>query len=842
MLNRHRTTVSPIAARAVLLVFVTALSMVPACGAADATLSDAARAAWTSVGLCGGGGLFNPVISPHDPKAMMIESDMGGRYLSRDGGATWTTLHHRQIGSAVRGANPLFDPKRRGTIYALSGFGAATIHVTRDGAKTWAPLPARRQPRAGLIRCMYIDPARPQRLFVGTNAGKVVFTDDEGATWQSAKGITGSVIRIRADHAAGKGAGGRIVYVGTTAGVFRRDDEGKWYAATGAAGSVMRIGADHAAGNGAAGRIVFVGTTAGVFRSDDGGRTFARATTGLPAGKRLTGFACGSSAAGTVLYASVPCNLLGGKLAGGVYVSTDRGASWKRAMNPKIDVTTKQSSPWAGDLPQYSHLVANDADPKRAYVYCRGTSYFPPNHSAIYRTDDAGASWTSVWFVDPRFKECNVGRDWMTSFMHQSWVGRPIDMEISPTDTDTIVRADGMFAFITADGGKTWRPAHAVKAADTDDDAKLAWKHNGLVNTTTWHYYVDPHQPARHYIAYTDIGFARSLDGGRTWRWWGPGAHETEQRSAFPIPRQWINTTYELAFDPAVAGRMWGAFSGHHDIPNENSIWRGTGKTSHVGGIARSDDFGVTWTAQVKGLPARPALSVVLDPKSPKDRRTLYAGIYDNGVYKSTDGGATWVKKSKGLGHPSNLRICRVALHADGSLLALVTGMRVRANGPFTDKGVGLYRSTDAAETWTLVNKDYPLLYPRDFGTDPADSKVMFIGASDTPGAATKQGGLHRTTDGGKTWRRVLRKRNTHFGAYFHPKRPGWVYATCCGWCDAPEGSLFLSTDSGRTWKPFTGMPFAQINRVDFDPTNPDVIYVTTFGGSVWKGPAKPVK
>ena len=131
-------------------------------------------------------------------------------------------------------------------------------------------------------------------------------------------------------------------------------------------------------------------------------------------------------------------------------------------------------------------------------------------------------------------------------------------------------------------------------------------------------------------------------------------------------------------------------------------------------------------------------------------------------------------------------------------------------------------------------------MYPKDFGVDPADSRVIYIGACDGPRGEPPQGGLYRTADGGKTFKRVMRKRATHFGAYFHPKRKGWIYATCCGWSDAPEGSLFLSTDAGKSWKPFAGLPFAQTHRVHFDPTDDSVIYVTTFGGSVWKGPARP--
>jgi len=732
---------------------------------------------------------MNPVVSPHDPQTMMIESDMGGRYISYDGGRTWRMIHHKQIGSACRGAPPAFHPTRPGAIYALSGFSAATLYHSRDNGRTWKPLDRDRQPRAGLISRIFIDEARPARLLIGTASGKLLFTGDDGATWQQATGIEGRVLRIVAE---------------------RRSPKGK--------------------------RAYFVGTRAAVFRSDDDARTFVRKSKGLPEGKPLTSFAGGSSKNLTILYATTPCWLADGKLAGGVYVSKDRGESWQRCMHPKINVQTKRSSRWAGgDLPTYSHILTNDANPRRAYVYCAGTSYFPPNHSTVYRTDDGGGSWVDTFFVDPRFKQCNVAPDWMTSYLGQSWVGRPISMEISRVDPDLVMRSDGMFVHWTKNAGKSWTAGHALKANNATDDKDITWRNNGLVNTTTWHYYVDPHEPHRHYIAYTDIGFARSLDGGATWRWWGPGEPHT-----FPIPSAWINTCYELAFDPDVPGKIWGVFSGHHDIPNENSIWRGTGRSRFKGGLCRSTDFGITWTALRKGLPEAPALSVVLDPKSPKGQRTLYAAIYDHGVYKSTDDGNAWVKKSSGLGSPANLRVCRLQLHRDGTLFALITGMRVPAGGPFSPQGVGLYRSTDGGENWELVHSSYVLLYPKDFAVDPADSQVIYIGACDAPGARSRQGGLHRTTDGGKTWSLVMRKRATHFGAYFHLKRPGWIYATGCGWSDAPEGGLWLSKDDGKTWATFTELPFANINRVDFDPGDPSTIYVTTFGGSVWKGPAEP--
>jgi hypothetical protein len=56
----------------------------------------------------------------------------------------------------------------------------------------------------------------------------------------------------------------------------------------------------------------------------------------------------------------------------------------------------------------------------------------------------------------------------------------------------------------------------------------------------------------------------------------------------------------------------------------------------------------------------------------------------------------------------------------------------------------------------------------------------------------------------------------------------------------APDAGLWLSRDDGRSWESFEKLPFSNIQRVVFDPADPLRIYVTTFGGSVWRGPATP--
>ena len=80
-----------------------------------------------------------------------------------------------------------------------------------------------------------------------------------------------------------------------------------------------------------------------------------------------------------------------------------------------------------------------------------------------------------------------------------------------------------------------------------------------------------------------------------------------------------------------------------------------------------------------QGIPPRPVTSIVLDPRSPKNARTLYAGVFDEGVFKSTDDGKTWTLKKTGLGHPRNLRVYRVVLHRDGTLFAVICAKRPAA-------------------------------------------------------------------------------------------------------------------------------------------------------------------
>lgn len=718
--------------------------------------------------------MFTPAISPADPNLMMLNCDMSAAYVSEDGGHNWRMIHQAQLRSNTR-CRPAFHPTNPNVIFAASG---GRLHVSRDRGHTFTPIGNLRTSLFGEIT---INPDDPNRMLAGLGNGRCARSRDAGVTWDGCDGPVGRVIGFHFDRTR-------------------------------------------------QGNTLFVATDQGIWGSEDAGETWQERTRGLPSAD-IQAFAGGSAPASGIvmLYCAVPSRAVNGIFQGGIHRSRDRGETWESAMGPGLNRETSQADQWAfGDIAQYNDLLATDAQPLTVYALNTSTGFHPPHSDTVYRSEDGGETWRATYFQDPRFQQFNVAHDFVTASTGQCFKGgeTPFGVAICNTDPNRLMLVRNE-PHITHDGGASWFVGSTYPASDQPPGPDTAWVCNGLVVTTTWHYYVDPHETRRHYIAYTDIGLSRSLDGGRTWRWWN-------QKTWAP----WRNTCYELAFDPDIPGRIWGAFSDVHDIPNDNIISERHGH-QRPGGVCVSRDFGESWKAEARGIPAKAVTSIVLDPRSPKGTRTLYAGVFDAGVFKSVDDGRTWSLKKDGLGHPDNLRVHRVILHADGTLFAGICAKRPTAGAPLMSEGVGLYRSRDGAETWEPISPTPTLRYVKDFSVHPRDSQRILMGACDA-GRGDQSGGLYLTEDGGKTWRRIGRQGPQTFGGYFHPQHEGWIYLTLTE--GAPGPGLWLSQDHGETWQAFDGLPFANIQRVEFDANDANRIFVTTFGGSVWHGPVTPLR
>ena len=135
---------------------------------------------WQPVGLGGSGGMFALAVSPLDPQLMMVNCDMSGAYITRDGGRTWHMIDHRMLSSSTR-CSPLFHPTVPGRIYAISG-DANELRLSEDAGITWRPLLKDRPPWRGPIWLVQAAADEPGSLFVG--AGDETFvTLDGGSIW-----------------------------------------------------------------------------------------------------------------------------------------------------------------------------------------------------------------------------------------------------------------------------------------------------------------------------------------------------------------------------------------------------------------------------------------------------------------------------------------------------------------------------------------------------------------------------------------------------------------------------------------------------------------------------------
>jgi photosystem II stability/assembly factor-like uncharacterized protein len=577
---------------------------------------------------------------------------------------------------------------------------------------------------------------------------------------------------------------------GTAAGAWRSTNGGStWSACSGISGSALGFVVDQSSTITA--RTCFAGTDAGIFISTDHGLSWTKRGSGLPTGamKSFTG----ASAASAVALYCIAAN-------GDVYRSIDKALTWTRAMGQGIDSTKNLQA-----------LAMSESHPE--VLYCNNGDDYD-----IYKSADTGKTWTQVY--TPQTSGGNVSVGWLVWEWGTGW-GGPLTLGfgVNAANPSVVMGTNYGETIISTDGGTSWKQVYSnfVDAPPAARDKR--WTSIGLEVTTVWHYFLDPFDRAKQYICYTDIGFARSEDSGKTW-------------ASFTNGSPWGNTFYELAFDSAQPGVIFAAAANQHDIPH----WTQSIGPTLPGGVVKSTDYGKSWTSVSTGLPDPalkiPSRSLIMDPSD----KSLYVAMFGDGIYKSTNMAQSWTKKSQGLAVGNNKDVCSIKRHGDGALFALISARRIGSSS-FPDAG-GLFKSTDKGENWTniatRVEGSNPLFYPNDFAVHPADSRIIYLAAVSTQGHA--QGGLYRTIDGGANWSRISLPvkdqwdATNGFAPSFDPSDPAHLLFGTEGF------GILESRDTGKTWSEVTGMPFASVNLMCFDGSKQDPVwYACTFGGGVWK-------
>lgn len=235
------------------------------------------------------------------------------------------------------------------------------------------------------------------------------------------------------------------------------------------------------------------------------------------------------------------------------------------------------------------------------------------------------------------------------------------------------------------------------------------------------------------------------------------------------------------------------------------------------------------------------------------DSRIVYIGTAGGGIWKTTTGGSYFKpifdKYSQSIG----------ALTIDQTHPEIIwagTGESNMRNS--VSIGTGLYKSTDAGENWIKTGLDSTEHISR-VAISPKDGNVVFAAAPGPLWSDSPHRGLYKTTDGGKTWNKVLYidAKTGCAEVLINPKNPDVIYATTWQFRRTPysfssggAGSgVYKSLDGGKTWNKLTkGLPTGEFGRVALAlaPSDPDKLFaiveakqtslfLSEDGGLTWK-------
>jgi len=219
---------------------------------------------------------------------------------------------------------------------------------------------------------------------------------------------------------------------------------------------------------------------------------------------------------------------------------------------------------------------------------------------------------------------------------------------------------------------------------------------------------------------------------------------------------------------------------------------------------------------------------------NPKNHYEIYAGVGAGNIWKTTNNGTTWTPIFEKYGAYA---IGCLALDPDNpSVVWAGTGENTHQRQ--LGFGDGVYKTEDAGATW----KNIGLKDSRQIGMiaiDPRNTDIVYVAAEGSIWGPGGERGLYKTTDGGKTWNKVLDiSENTGVNnVVFDPRNPDVLYATSeqrrrhvftkIG--GGPESAVYKSKDAGKTWsKIMTGLPSVDIGGmgIAISPVNPDVLYL----------------
>ncbi|HEY7981720.1 MAG TPA: hypothetical protein VID19_09585 [Candidatus Eremiobacteraceae bacterium] len=272
---------------------------------------------------------------------------------------------------------------------------------------------------------------------------------------------------------------------------------------------------------------------------------------------------------------------------------------------------------------------------------------------------------------------------------------------------------------------------------------------------------------------------------------------------------------------------------------NPRVIYAGTGEADIRGdfdtgdGVYKSTNAGKTWS--YAGLRDTHMITkLAIDPHNPdivyaSSMGHVFAPNAERGVFKTTDGGKSWQKVLFVDDRTGGVDLSMDKHNPETLYAAMWQAQRVPWKLTSGGPGSGLYKTVDGGAHWSKIssNPGYATGTLGKIGVSVAQSNPQVVYSI----VQAADGGVFRSSDAGKTWKRVndqwkLRQRAFYYTAIFaDPTNPERAYAP-------NVDSLFVTNDGGKVWKPIDGIPHGDHHIVWINPNHPNILLEGNDGGA----------
>ncbi|SFR59647.1 VPS10 domain-containing protein [Maribacter stanieri] len=351
--------------------------------------------------------------------------------------------------------------------------------------------------------------------------------------------------------------------------------------------------------------------------------------------------------------------------------------------------------------------------------------------------------------------------------------------------------------------------------------------------------------PMTYYMGTTGGGVWKTESAGQRWENISDGYFEMGSVGAVSVSASNPNIVYVGMGEHAPRGVMTSYGDGVYKSTDAGKTWKKMGleKTQHISriiihptnpdivyvaaqgalfegnaerGIYKTTDGGKTWTNTLFVNNLTGASELSMDANYPE---IMYAAMWEHqrmpnmvvsggpgsGLYKSTDAGETWKKIHEGLPEEKGKMAIAVSPSNSNKVYALIE------SDSDADKG-GLFVSNDAGESWSMVSGDNRLVqrawYYIEVFVDPNDEETVYVLSAPAL----------RSEDGGKTWENVEVAHGDTHDLWINPSNSKNMVL-------ADDGGASVSFDYGKTWSTQSNMPTAQFYRISVDNLFPYNIY-----------------